>query len=155
MAVMTMFIAVMVLCVTACQRKPVMATSSFVNLPAAGWMASAPLSFTPAYGDSSVAYDLILAVRHSNGYRYRNLSLVADVIDDHATASRKTLDISLADEFGNWSGGGFGSLYQATVPLASGVTPQQARHVVVWHTMAGCDTLLGLVNVGIIARPKL
>jgi gliding motility-associated lipoprotein GldH len=154
MAVMTMVIAVIVLSAAACQRRPAMATSRFVHLPTTGWLSTEPVSFTPEYVDSTARYDLMLAVRHSNGYRYCNLSLVADVIGDDSTRVRKSLDIPLADEYGNWSSGGFGALYQATVPLVGNVTPEKASKVVVWQTMAGCDTLHGIVDVGIIARPK-
>ena len=154
MTVMTMVIAVIVLSVAACQRRPVMATSSFAHLPHAGWLSSKPLSFFPVYGDSSASYNLTLAVRHTNSYRYRNLSLVVDVVAADSSVNRKTLDLSLADEYGNWSGGGFGALYQATQPILSGVNPKQVRNVVVWQTMAGCDTLSGIVDVGIIVQPK-
>ena len=153
MTVMTMVIAVIVLCAVACERRPALATSRFVHLPTTGWPASEPVSFEPVYIDSAASHGLTLAVRHSNSYRYCNLSLVVDVIAADSTVSRKSLDIPLADEYGNWSSGGFGALYQATMPIVGGVTPDKARSVVVWQTMAGCDTLLGVVDVGIITTP--
>ena len=131
-----------------------MATSRFAHLPSTGWLSSQPLSLAPAYSDSTASCDLTLAVRHSNRYRYCNLSLAVDVIAADSTRARKTLDIPLADEYGNWSSGGFGALYQTTVPLVADVKPDQASRVVVWQTMGGCDTLLGIVDVGIIVRPK-
>ena len=112
-----------------------------------------PLSFAPEYVDSTLTYDLSLAVRHSNSYHYRNLSLVVDVIAADTTVNRKVLDISLADEYGSWSSGGFGALYQAVVPLVSDVAPDDAHRVVVWQAMAGCDTLFEVVDVGIIVTP--
>ena len=154
MTVMTIVIAVFVLSVTACQRQPVLPTARFTHLPTDGWVSSAPLSFSPTYGDSTAAYELILAVRHTNRYRYRNLSLVVDVIAADSSVNRKTFDLSLADEYGNWSGGGFGALYQATQPIIGGVTPDKARRVVVWQTMAGCDTLHGVVDVGVFTKPR-
>lgn len=151
---MTMFIAVIVLSVAACQRRPVMATSRFAHVPATGWLSTQPILFTPAYSDSTADYDLVLAVRHSNSYRYCNLSLAVDVIAADSSRVRKTFDIPLADEYGNWSSGGFGALYQATVPISGGVTPEKASRVMVWQTMAGCDTLQGIVDVGIITNPS-
>ena len=153
MTVMTMLIAVIVLCVSACERRPAMTTSRFVHLPTMGWLASEPVSFEPAYIDSTATYGLTLAVRHSNAYRYCNLSLVVDVVAADSTVSRKSLDIPLADEYGNWSSGGFGALYQATMPIVGGVTPDKASKVLVWQTMAGCDTLHGIVDVGVITSP--
>ena len=131
-----------------------MATSRFAHVPATGWLSTQPLLFTPAYSDSTADYDLVLAVRHSNSYRYCNLSLAVDVIAADSSRVRKTFDIPLADEYGNWSSGGFGALYQATVPISGGVTPEKASRVMVWQTMAGCDTLQGIVDVGIITNPS-
>ena len=59
----------------------------------------------------------------------------------------------LADQYGNWTGGGFGALYQDKVDLLHGIAPDGARAVVVWQTMQGCDTLTGLVNVGLVTSP--
>ena len=155
MAVMTMVIAVIVLLsAVACRQQPAMSTAHFVHLPAAGWTAASPLSFSPQYSDSTATYDLRLAVRHTNSYRYSNLSLVVDIIADDSSFDRKTIDLMLADEYGNWTSGGFGALYQATVQLASGVSPDKARKVVIWQAMAGCDTLSGLADLGIIVSPN-
>ena len=151
---MTMVIAVIVLLsAVSCRQRPAMSTAQFIHLPAAGWTASVPLSFSPHYSDSTAAYDLKLAVRQTNSYRYSNLSLVVDIIADDSSLNRKTIDLTLADAYGNWTSGGFGALYQATVPLVAGVSPDKACKVVVWQAMAGCDTLSGLVDLGIIVNP--
>ena len=92
-------------------------------------------------------------MRHAASYRYRNLSLVVDVIASDSTIDRHNIDMSLADEYGNWSGGGFGTLYQAVVPVMDGVQPRQARSVVVWQAMDGIDTLLNVESLGLIVRP--
>jgi len=113
-----------------------------------------PLTFTPAYDDSARVYDLSLAVRHDNAYPYRTLSLVVDAIAADSTVNRQMVDIALADEYGNWTGGGFGALYQQAVTIARGVSPGDVHSVVVWQAMEGCDTLVGLVNVGVIMAPR-
>ena len=154
MTVMTMFIAVIVLSAASCQRQPALPTARFDHVPSAGWLTAQPLAFTPLYADSTATYDLTLAVRHNSSYRYCNLALTVDIVAADSTVTRKALDIPLADEYGNWSSGGFGALYQAMVPIASGVTPDKARKVLVWQTMAGCDTLHGVTDVGIIASPQ-
>jgi len=150
---MMVIIAAAMLVMGSCSRKPVMAHSRFVHLPADGWQRTMPLSFVPEYDDSAAHYDIILAIRHDNSYRYSNLSLVVDVIAADSTVNRKAVDIAVADDYGNWSGGGFGSLYQCTRPVIGGVTPDKAHSVVIWQAMNGCDTLCGLVDVGIIASP--
>ena len=151
--VMAVVIAAAMLLLPACQRKPVMAHSRFVHLPSAGWQQSLPLAFTPEFDDSTALYDITLAVRHSNNYPYRNLSLTVDCIAADSTIDRKNVDLPLADEYGNWTGGGFGTLYQATVKLVTATSPSGAYRIVVWPAMRGIDILHGVVDVGIITSP--
>ena len=150
---MTVLIAAAMLIMACCQRKPVLPHAQFVHLPANGWLQSSPLTFCPEYDDSARTYRLELAVRHENSYRYRNLMLVIDMIASDSDVTRKTVNIPIADEYGNWKGGGFGALYQDTVGIASVIDPGDARSVVVWQVMEGCDTLQGLVDVGLITKP--
>ena len=151
---MTLVIAAVMLVMGSCQRKPVMPHSCFIHLPQDGWQRMLPLTFLPEYDDSASTYSITLAVRHDNSYRYRNLSMVVDIIAADSTVNRQTVDMHLADEYGNWTGGGFGALYQSTVTIDDAVTPDKARSIVLWQSMGGCDTLQGLVNVGIIIAPN-
>ena len=150
---MTLFIAAAVLIIPSCQRKPVMSHASFIHLPASGWQRTLPLTFIPAYDDSAASYDIKLALRHASSYRYRNLSLVVDIIGADSTVNRQSVDVALADEYGNWTGGGFGALYQDQVIIAQGVGPDAARSIVVWQAMQGCDTLHGINDLGITTIP--
>lgn len=150
---MTVFIATVAIIMTGCQRKPVMAHSGFVHLPKAGWQQTLPLTFNPVYDDSTMTYELSLAIRHHNDYDYSNLSLVVDIIAADSTVNRMPLNFMLADEHGNWSGGGFGTLYQVQYTLKDHVKPDDARSIIVWQTMQDCDTLKGLADVGIIVKP--
>ena len=151
---MTVLVAAAMLIMSGCTRKPVMAHARFVHLPTSGWQQNLPLTFTPEYDDSTLTYNLTLTIRHNNSYSYRNLSMAIDLIAADSTVQRKKVNMELADEYGNWTGGGFGALYQSTVPVVASVAPSQARSIVVWQAMAGCDTLAGVVNLGIITTPK-
>lgn len=150
---MSLVIAAAMLIMVSCQRKPAMAHACFQHLPASGWMRSMPLYFSPEYDDSAASYDIRLAVRHDNSFSFRNLSLVVDIIAEDSTVKRNAVDMTLADEYGNWTGGGFGALYQIVIPVAKGYTPSRARQVVIWQTMAGCDTLNGVADIGIFTVP--
>lgn len=152
MTLVVVIAAVMFLTVS-CQSKPLQTHASFIHLPPEGWQCSMPLTFSPEYDDSAARYDLTLAVRHAASYRYRNLSLVVDIIAADSTVDRHNIEMTLADEYGNWAGGGFGTLYQAVCYIIKGVQPHQARTVVVWQAMNGIDTLYHLDNLGLIARP--
>lgn len=136
-----------------CQRKPVMTHAHFIHLPNSGWTSTTPLTFRPVYDDSTLTYSLSLAVRHESKYRFSNLSLVVDLIAIDSTVNRQTINMSLADEYGNWKGGGFGPLYQDTASIARVVAPEDAKSIVVWQAMDGCDTLGGLVDIGVFVRP--
>ena len=150
---MTIVIAAAMLVMGSCNRKPVMAHSVFLHLPNEGWQRTMPLSFRPEYDDSTARYNVTLAIRHDNSYCYSNLSLVVDVIAADSTINRQRVNLALADGYGNWSGGGFGALYQVTQPIAHDISPVEAHSVVVWQAMNGCDTLRGLTDVGIITKP--
>lgn len=151
---MAVVIAAVVLMAACCQRKPVLPHASFKHVPSVGWLRSAPLSFTPEFDDSAATYDIMIAVRHSNTYAFSNLSLAVDLIAEDSTVARYPVSIALADEFGNWTGGGFGTMYQVTVPVTEGVTPARAARLLVWQVMAPGDTLAGIEDVGIIASPS-
>ena len=151
---MTLFIAAAILFLASCHDKPSMAHSTFKHLPQTGWLKTLPLTFTPEYDDSTTTHDIILAVRHGNHYPYRNLSLAVDIIAEDSTVTRKNLDMMLADEYGNWRGGGFGALYQDTASIVFDVLPSEARKVVVWQVTSPGDTLRGVVDIGIIIAPN-
>lgn len=149
----TVFVVAVVLIMVSCQRKPVMAHSRFMHLPSQGWQRTCPLTFAPEYDDSTATYDLVLAIRHDNSYRYRNLSLAVDIIALDSLVDRKMVNLQMADEYGNWVGGGFGTLYQDTVKLTRVIDPNNAKSVVVWQAMRECDTLTGITDIGLIVKP--
>lgn len=137
---------------SSCRQRP-LSQADYVHLPDAGWLRNAPLTFTPHYADSSETYSLSMSVRHTNAYPFRNLALVVDIIDVDSIVTRRFVDMRLADEYGNWKGGGFGTLYQDTVMIAPIVAPDDACTIVIWQAMQGCDTLTGLTDVGLFVRP--
>lgn len=151
---MAVFIAAAMLFVASCEQKPVMTHSTFKHLPVQGWQRKMPLCFIPEYDDYTTTYDVSLAVRHSNGYLFRNLSLAIDFIATDSVVERHVVDMTLADEYGNWRGGGFGTLYQKQMVIARDITAADAASIVVWQTMQGCDTLKGIVDLGIVVAPK-
>ena len=150
---MTVFIAAAMLIMSACDHKPTLSHAHYHDLPSSGWQREVPLTFVPEYDDSTRVYDLSLAVRHDNSYKFSNLSLVVDLIAADSTQSRRTVEITLADDYGNWTGGGFGAVYQNKMTVARGLSPGNVSSVVVWQAMQGCDTLSGLTEVGLFTSP--
>lgn len=128
--------------------------SHFKTLPDEGWRKSMPIKFVPQYSDSSIHYDIALAIRHNNDYQYSNLNLVVDLVDSVKNVSRNKIDFELSDGFGNWQGSGFGALYQSSVMIAQDISPSQVCSVVVWQAMNNCDVVKNVIDIGVIVTPS-
>ena len=126
----------------------------FKTLPDDGWSKNMSLKFTPEYSDSSLTYDIALAVRHNNDYQYSNLSLVVDLIDSVKNVTRHDIDFELSDGYGNWLGSGFGAIYQSSVVIAQGVRPSQVSNIVVWQAMNNCEVVKNVIDLGVIVTPS-
>lgn len=124
--------------------------SEFKSLPITGWNATVPLHFAPLITDSDDVFNIDVAVRHLNSYPYSNLDLAIDMIDSTHHATRHMVHFNLADKFGDWTGSGFGSLYQAKEHVATGVKASQVKSVVVWHLMPSDKPLDGISEIGLI-----
>lgn len=148
----TIMATAMMALATSCNRKE-MPRSYFATVPHS-WNKEMSLTFTPQCADSLGLYDVTLAIRHNNQYQYSNLCLVVDIISSNGTVDRRTVNFELADANGNWQGTGFGTLYQNSVKLATGLRQSQLKHVVVWQGMNGCKQLQNVENIGIIVSPS-
>jgi len=159
-AMITLIIAVVAMALTAC-RPDARSQAQVQHLPDTGWHRSLPLTFhiapentTDTTGTATDAtIDIVLTIRHTNNYPYRNLALVIDLIADDHTYTRLPVNISLADDYGNWTSGGFGPYYQTSRLIAQGIPQTQARTITIWQAMTHCDTLPGLTDLGITITP--
>ena len=142
----------MMVCLGACAPKHTSYSYS-CDLPEEGWMQNTPVTLQTQYADSSITYDITIFVRHSASYPYANLNLVLDFISSKGHVDRKILNFTIADQFGNFKGGGFGDYYQRSQTVLSNVKPQDVHQVVAWQAMKGSNTLLGLHNLGITISP--
>ena len=129
-------------------------TGSFKTLPAGeGWNRSLPLVFEPEYNDSNATYDIVVAIRHTNTFQYSNMPLMVDLLGDSARlTSRVPIEIDVADEFGNWHGTGFGTMFQCKTVVAKALKPEQARKVIVWQAMSDTTTVQGITEVGVLVN---
>jgi len=122
------------------------------------WQKSAPLQFTPEYGDSSATYTVSLAVRHDAQYPYRDLALHLTMTSEPDSAGGvqeeyRKVTFHLADTLGNWLGTGFGTLYQQQCEVLRHVSPRQAQKLTVRHLMPD-DTLAGVTDVVVRFSPE-
>lgn len=140
-------------CLNACSFKQD-TMAQFKALPSEGWSKDMPIRFTPEYADSTLTYDLQLTIRHNNSYQFSNLSLAVDMVDSVKVIHRKDVDFVLSDSYGNWQGSGFGALYQTSIIIATGIKPSDVNSIVVWQTMAGCDVVKDVIDIGITVAPS-
>ncbi len=140
-------------CLNACSFKQD-TMAQFKTLPSDGWSKNQPIKFSPEYADSTLTYDILLSIRHNNSYQFSNLSLAVDMVDSVKIIHRKDIDFELSDNYGNWKGSGFGALYQASIVIATGIKPTDVNSIVVWQTMANCDIVKDVVDMGITVTPS-
>lgn len=124
--------------------------SGFTTISSHGWIYGDTVSFTPEPSDS-LPYegcDVAIVVRNNNNYEYSNLWLRLDYHGSD-TIHTDTLNIVLADEFGNWLGKGIGGSYHLTDTVMRNIDLDPAKEIKVCHIMR-TDTLEGIEQVGII-----
>lgn len=125
--------------------------SSFVDFKDMEWPVKSPVRFDVTAFDSISGDNLLLTVRHSNDYPYRNLWLFIDLIDERGQIKTDTANITLADISGRWYGNGFGAIYELTLPLRLNSNLHRLKNVVISQGMRD-DTIKGIINIGITLK---
>ncbi len=96
-----------------------------------------------------------LAVRHTNGYPYRNLYLEVSYPDrdSNSTLMRDTVNVELADIYGNWHGSGLGTSFQFSMTLNDNfLLSDRSSEIRVRHIMRP-DPVTDIEQVGIVLSP--
>lgn len=127
--------------------------SAFSDVDSDGWKYGQTYLYRPSVTDSIADGTLRVAVVHNNDYPYRNLWLEVtyqvEAPDSTITFHADTVNMQLADAYGNWLGTGQGNTYQKAdtvrtdFHLVSG-SPVRLRHIM------RTENLEGLSKVGII-----
>lgn len=125
--------------------------AAYADIPSGGWVYDKPLTFYPVHPDSLVSGHLVVGVRHDNTYPYRSLWLEVTTIDC-GQPRRDTMDITLADRYGSWTGIGIGTSFQATDTIGRSILHASHTPVTVRHIMRA-DTLRGISQLGIFFLP--
>lgn len=124
--------------------------SGFTTISHHGWIYGDTVRFAPDAADS-VPYDecdVAIVVRNNNNYEYSNLWLSLEYPGSD-TIHTDTIEIVLADRFGNWLGKGIGGSYQLSDTVMHGIALDPAKEIKVSHIMR-TDTLEGIEQIGII-----
>lgn len=124
------------------------AYSDYENISRLGWAYGDTLTFIPQLDDSIADGTLLIALRHSNNYIYRNIWLEI-IRESNGLIETDTLNVELADVYGRWYGSGFGSRYQITDTIDEYVTIYDGAPIKLRHIMRA-DTLNGIEQVGLL-----
>lgn len=128
--------------------------SDYRDMPAYGWAYADSVTFVP-HAAPAAKGDLMVALRHSADYPYRNLWIeVTYTLSGSDSPCRDTLDVELADNFGLWLSHGVGSSRQIALPVRRNVSIDSGIPVSVRHIMR-LDTLPRIEQVGLfIVQPN-
>lgn len=123
--------------------------TAFNTLPHAGWAADSSLCYQPTITDSVSDYQMLITIRHTDAYPYQNLWLFVDIEQDSVSLRRDTIECYMANERGEWLGGGL-SIHE--LPLLYSDSYQFANsgeyNISITQGMRE-DTLIGIKEVGV------
>ena len=80
--------------------------TAFKTLPNTGWEADSSLCYQPLIADSILNCQMLITIRHTDAYPYQNLWLFVDIQKDSVPLTRDTIECYMANERGEWLGGG-------------------------------------------------
>jgi gliding motility-associated lipoprotein GldH len=102
-----------------CDREEII-QSEFRNLQDAEWNTDSVLSFEYEHEGGLDLLELVLHIRHEPTYPYSNLYLFRQIQMDGVTEHSDTVQITMADAYGNWNGNGVGKLRELDLPYRKG-----------------------------------
>jgi gliding motility-associated lipoprotein GldH len=99
----------------ACNREDVV-QSSFEEIPSQGWHADSIVSFNFDHDSGTDVYEVVMHLRHDATYPYSNLFLFRRVLLEGKEQFSDTVQVTMADVYGNWNGEGIGQLKELDLP---------------------------------------
>lgn len=121
--------------------------SEFRDIPAKGWAYGTPVLLAPEQNDSVASGPLFLTLRHNNSFPFSNI-----YVEIEGKNLLDTINIPLADIYGNWYGKGKGDLKEVTVLVRRNYTHTSGDTILVRHILR-VDTLDGVSSVGLQLNP--
>lgn len=133
---------------SACMERTVYHAYQFI--PAQGWSKRDTLIFQVPIPDSLKTLKLFAEVRNENSYAYQNLYLVvAHNLQDSTAFRTDTLELTLADKSGKWTGTGWGRLFQSTLPIGTAVTRHSGNYTFRISQGMKDESLVGVRDIGV------
>ncbi|MDE6368310.1 MAG: gliding motility lipoprotein GldH [Muribaculaceae bacterium] len=123
---------------------------TFHAVDAYGWLYGDTLRYelAPADSDSVWTGDIAVAIRHAASYPYSNLWMELS-FPPSDSITPDTLNIQLADAYGNWLGHGLGLSFQRVDTVLRNITLPTPATLSLRHIMRS-DRLTDIEQVGLI-----
>jgi gliding motility-associated lipoprotein GldH len=114
------------------------------------WHKDSALTFPFTIEDTLSSHNLLINIRNSGSYRYRNLLLYIDLQLPGEQTIVDTLNCILADEKGKWYGKGWGSIWSSTIPYKSRIRfPNKGEYrLTLIHAMRD-ENLRAISDIGV------
>lgn len=135
------------MCLAACAAKH-NDYSRFEEIGPDGWPYTQSILFPIEHHDSITDGRLSFTVRHTDGYEFSNLWVEASYDDANGNTHTDTLNIKLADTYGNWTGKGSGVWKQLETIVSTNLTHRSGSPIKIRHIMR-TDTLHNIDLIGI------
>jgi len=81
------------------------------------WKEKESITFDFSITDTIEYFDVYLTLRNDENYRWSNVYLFSDLTFPNGKTRRDTLEITLADKYGNWLGNNSGTIITTTARL--------------------------------------
>lgn len=117
-----------------------------------GWSAQDSKTFTIDM-QSQQPCDIEIFVRHTTQYPYRNLWLFVEHTAPDSTINNDTINIAMADKYGNWNGSGWGSHHQIQHTLHHALPLDSGTHIVKITQGMREEKIKGIANIGVKVTP--
>jgi len=123
------------------------------TLPEKGWSVSDTLVFDVPVNDTLNAYDIIIHLRNTGEYQWRNIYLFTKTIAPSGEHVTDTLEYYLADASGRWLGKGWGSIWSNNLPYRQNIKfPYTGIYTVKILQGMRSNPLPHVTDVGIIVK---
>ena len=120
-----------------------------------GWYYKDYLQFETVINDTLSLYSISLDIRNTTDYAYSNLFLFLDIEFPDGRILRDTIECTLADRRGQWTGSGFGRLRFNRFLFRDHVWfPAEGAYIFRIHHGMREDTLHGIADAGIRIERK-
>lgn len=141
-------IVIMLVLVQACDSGKVYDEYRPVNPE--GWYKEDTLVFKAEINDTSQLYNLVFNVRHTTGYRYRNLYFFTQTHFPNGRMVEDTIELMLAEKSGKWFGSGFGAVRHAKIMVMQRARFQyEGEYRFEVRQAMRSDSLKGIEDIGI------